>query len=50
MFADDIVTVVRGSRNIKKSMNCVEEWSKENGIPINKNKCGVLVIGKKKEG
>ena len=43
-YADDILFLIRGKRKLKKLIQLIEQWSRENYMEINKNKCGIFKI------
>ena len=45
-FADDLVIIAKGPRQLSKAADVIEEWSAANGIGINKAKSGVMQIRK----
>ena len=45
-FADDLVIIAKGPRQLSKAADIIEEWSAGNGIGINKAKSGVMQIRK----
>lgn len=47
LFADDIVIACDNRNELIESIILVEEWCNEFNMKLNKNKCGIMVIGKK---
>ena len=43
-FADDLVIVIEGEWNLKRTIIAVENWSRENDIEVNKDKSAILVV------
>jgi len=44
MYADDILTLCTSIEQMKKAILIIEEWSKENGMILNKKKSGIVVF------
>ena len=43
-YADDLAIIVEGRNSLSNIFNILEKWSKLNGIKVNKNKSGIMVI------
>ena len=43
-FADDIVAVPIGERLLARTIEATEAWAKANGMEINKDKSGIIMI------
>ena len=43
-YADDLAIIVEGRNSLSNVFNILEKWSKLNGIKVNKNKSGLMLI------
>jgi len=48
-YADDLAIIVEGRNSLSNIFNILEKWSELNGIKVNKNKSGIMVIKGKEE-
>ena len=44
LYADDILLLCQTTEQIKRCIQIIEEWSKENGMQLNKKKSGIVVF------
>jgi len=43
-YADDLAIIVEGRNSLSNIFNILEKWSENNGIKVNKNKSGIMLI------
>ena len=43
-FADDLAKIVGGRNTLSNIFNILEKWTEINGIKVNKNKSGIMLI------
>jgi len=43
-YADDLAIICEGKNQLINIFNIIEKWTKNNGIMVNKNKSGIMVI------
>ena len=43
-YTDDLAIIVKGKNSLSDIFNILEKWSKINGIKVNKNKSGIMLI------
>ena len=48
MYADDILILCESQNQIRKCIHIIEEWSKQNGMELNKNKSGIVVFANRR--
>ena len=48
-YADDLAIIVEGRNSLSNIFNILEKWSELNGIKVNKNKSGIMLIKGKEE-
>ena len=44
-YADDILVLCQTQAQLKQCIDIIEEWSKQNGMELNKKKSGILPFG-----
>ena len=44
-YADDILVLCQTQAQLKQCINIIEEWSRQNGMELNKKKSGILPFG-----
>ena len=42
--ADDLAIIVEGKNSLNNIFQIIDNWSKENGINVNKSKSGIMLI------
>lgn len=48
MYADDMAISAIGINQTKSAIKLVEKWTLQNGMSLNKSKCGVLTLRSRK--
>jgi len=48
MYADDILLLCDSQYQIRKCVQIIEEWSKQNGMELNKDKSGIVIFAPRK--
>lgn len=49
-YADDLSILLEGKKNLKKAIDIITLWSKQNDVIINLKKCGILILNEKRAG
>ena len=48
MYADDIMTICSSRDQLNKAINIIEDWTKRNGMMLNKKKSGIIIFAPRK--
>ena len=48
MYADDIMTVCASQTQLTKAIKVIEDWSRRNGMILNKKKSGIMVFASRR--
>lgn len=50
MYADDILTLCTSPHQLERAMTVIEDWSRRNGMVLNKSKSGIVVFAPRGAG
>lgn len=50
LYADDVMTICTSMEQMKKCIEVIENWSKRNGMSLNKKKSGIITFTSRKSG
>jgi hypothetical protein len=47
-YADDLLTICDDEEQLKKAIKIIDDWSKRNGMLLNKKKSGIIIFARRK--
>lgn len=48
MYADDTVSICRSTQEVSKSIKVFQQWAEDNFMKVNKSKCAIVHMSKRK--